>query len=73
MPMPAPWVLITSMMLRYIRSIGEHGRHGSPSLGLVTVKPHPKYSNRRQVFLTDKGRLVAKEILQQLYRSERVM
>jgi hypothetical protein len=49
-------------MSRYLRDIGERARNGGPGLGLVTVKPHPRYPHRRRVLLTAKGRLVASQI-----------
>jgi hypothetical protein len=58
-------------MHRYVRNIGNRARNGGPGLGLVKTERHPTYSNRRQVLLTDKGRLLAAEIFQQIHRSER--
>src|SRR5579862_2523290 len=58
-------------MHRYVRNIGDRARNGGPGLGLVRTERHPTYSNRRQVLLTDKGRLLAAEIFQQIDRSER--
>jgi hypothetical protein len=57
-------------MHRYVRNIGDRARNGSPGLGLVRTERHPTYSNRRQVLLTDKGRLLAAEIFQQIHRGE---
>src|SRR5579862_550840 len=58
------------MMHRYVQNIGDRARNGGPGLGLVRTEPHPTYSNRRQVLLTDKGRSLAKEIFQQMGRSD---
>lgn len=58
------------MMYRYMRSIGDRARSGSPGLGLVTTEPHPTFPNRQRVYLTAKGRSVAKEIFQQMRRAE---
>jgi hypothetical protein len=55
-------------MSRYLRDIGDRARNGGPGLGLVTIEPHPTAPLRSQVFLTNKGRLIAKEIFQQLRR-----
>ena len=57
-------------MHRYVRNIGDRARNGGPGLGLVRTERHPAYSNRRQVLLTDKGRLLAAEIFQQIHRRE---
>ena len=57
-------------MHRYVRNIGDRARNGGPGLGLVRTERHPTYSNRRQVLLTDKGRLLAAEIFQQIHRNE---
>jgi len=54
------------MMSRYVRNVGEHARNGGPGLGLVTVKPHPTVANGLQVYLTAKGRSLAKVIFQQM-------
>ena len=44
-------------IIRYIRSIGDHGRQGADGLGLVDIKPG--YRVKAAVVLTDKGRAVA--------------
>jgi hypothetical protein len=59
-------------MHRYMQNIGDRARNGGAGLGLVRTEQHPTFSNRRQVLLTDKGRLLAEEIFQQMNRSERV-
>ena len=59
------------MMDRYIRNIGDRARNGDPGLGLVRIERHPIYSNRRQILLTAKGQSLAKEIFQQMRRSDR--
>jgi hypothetical protein len=59
-----------SAMSRNLHAIGDRARNGGPGLGLVTVDSHPTAPGRSQVHLTTKGRLVAKEVLQQLRRSQ---
>jgi DNA-binding MarR family transcriptional regulator len=59
-----------SAMSRYLRSISDRACNGSPGLGLVKVEPHPAHSSRCQVFLTDKGRAVAKSIFQRKLRTD---
>jgi DNA-binding MarR family transcriptional regulator len=58
-----------SMMSRYLRDIGRRSRNGGRGLGLVSVEPHPVDPQRTQVFLTGKGRSVAKEIFLRLRRA----
>jgi DNA-binding MarR family transcriptional regulator len=55
-------------MSRHLRGIGDRARHGGPGLGLVTVTQHPTDALRRQVFLTTKGRSVAKKVVEQIRR-----
>jgi hypothetical protein len=50
------------VMTRYIQCIGEKGRHGTPGLGLITVKRTDTSPVRTQVYLTDKGRAVAQQV-----------
>ncbi|MGC2125061.1 MAG: hypothetical protein WA652_19610 [Xanthobacteraceae bacterium] len=54
------------VLSRYFRDIGRRFRNGGPGLGLVTVKPRPGYSQRIQVFLTEKGRTLATRVFRQL-------
>jgi hypothetical protein len=49
---------------KYIRSIGDRGRHNAAGLGLVTIKPG--YRVKTAVVLTDKGRAVAAEVFRRL-------
>jgi hypothetical protein len=56
------------VMTRLIQSIGDKGRHGSPGLGLVTVKRTETSPARTAVYLTDKGRAVARQIFDILRR-----
>ena len=58
-------------MWRYVRNISERAKSGSPGLGLVTIESHPFYTRRRRVYLTAKGRSLARDILQQIRRIER--
>jgi len=54
------------IMGRYFQCIGERGRHGTPGLGLVTVKRTRGYPTKTEVYLTAKGRAVAALVLQNL-------
>jgi hypothetical protein len=56
-------------MSRYLHEIGDKTRYGAPGLGLVAVGPHPVYPRRRQVLLTEKGRLIAREMFQNIRRA----
>jgi hypothetical protein len=57
---------VRSSMSRRLREIGGRAKNGGPGLGLVKVEPHPTESQRRQVFLTKKGRSVSNNIFQRL-------
>jgi DNA-binding MarR family transcriptional regulator len=57
------------LMSRYMRCIGARGRNGGPGLGLVTVKRTRKSSTKTAVFLTAKGREIAAQLHQNLWRS----
>jgi hypothetical protein len=50
---------------RYVRCIGDQGRGGTPGLGLVTSTPSKTYP-RLNVFLTAKGRALAKQVFENL-------
>jgi hypothetical protein len=54
------------IMGRYFQCIGERGRHGTPGLGLVTVKRTGGYPTKTEVYLTAKDRAVAGLVLQNL-------
>jgi DNA-binding MarR family transcriptional regulator len=56
------------VMTRYIQCIGDKGRHGKPGLGLITVKRTETSPTRTEVYLTDKGRAVATQVLGSLYQ-----
>jgi hypothetical protein len=49
---------------KYIRSIGDRGRHNAAGLGLVTIKRG--YRVKTAVVLTDKGRAVAAQVVGRL-------
>lgn len=53
---------------RNLHAIGDRARIGGPGLGLVTIQTHPPDPLRSRVFLTPKGRLIAREMFQQLRR-----
>ena len=57
------------IMTRYIQSLGDKGRHDKPGLGLVTVKRSETTPVRTEVYLTDKGRTVAKQVFAALQRA----
>ena len=52
---------------KYIRSIGDRGRHNAAGLGLVTI--NRGYRVKTAVVLTDKGRAVAAEVFRRLRAS----
>jgi DNA-binding MarR family transcriptional regulator len=54
---------------RYLRDIGDRARNGGPGLGLITVKNDPADPIRSQVFLTPKGRSIAKQIFRQIRKA----
>jgi DNA-binding MarR family transcriptional regulator len=56
------------VMTRYIQCIGDKGRHGTPGLGLVTVKRSVTSPVRTEVYLTDKGRAIAEQVFGNLRR-----
>jgi hypothetical protein len=49
---------------KYIRSLGDRGRHNALGLGLVTIKRG--YRVKTAVVLTDKGREVAAQVIGKL-------
>jgi len=51
-------------MFKYIQSIGDRGRHRALGLGLVTIKRG--YGVMTAVFLTDRGREVAAQVVGRL-------
>ena len=51
------------LMSRHIRCIGDRGRNGRPGLGLVTTRRVDNYLARTAIFLTDKGRAVAAQVV----------
>ncbi len=59
-----------SAMSRYLRDIGARARNGGKGLGLVTVREHPTDPVRSQVFLTAKGRSIARQVFQQFRKAE---
>lgn len=50
-------------MSRTLRDIGARNRSMGPGHGLVTVDRHPTEALKRQVFLTEKGRTIARQII----------
>jgi DNA-binding MarR family transcriptional regulator len=52
------------VVARYIHELGNHNRKGEPGFGLIRFEEHPnRTSNRQLIFLTDKGRALAAEML----------
>jgi hypothetical protein len=51
-------------MFKYLQSIGDRGRHNAAGLGLVAIERG--HGARTAVFLTDKGRAVAAQVLEKL-------
>jgi hypothetical protein len=51
-------------MSRYLRNIGDRARTGGPGLNWVTAKPSS--SRRKQIVLTEKGRLIAGQIFRKI-------
>jgi hypothetical protein len=51
-------------MFKYLRSIGDRGRHNAAGLGLVAI--NPGYQVKTAVVLTDKGRAVAAQVFARL-------
>jgi len=60
------------VMSRYMRRIGDRARDGGPGLGLVTVKRIASYQIRTEVYLTNKGRALAKEVFENLRRLQTI-
>jgi DNA-binding MarR family transcriptional regulator len=58
-------------MSRYLRDIGDRARNGGPGFGLVTVADDPADPVRSRVFLTPKGRSIAKQIFRQIRKGEK--
>jgi DNA-binding MarR family transcriptional regulator len=49
-----------SVMSRHILDIGDRDRHKKPGFGLVTKRQDPMELRVQRVFLTDKGRIIAR-------------
>lgn len=54
---------------RSLHAIGDRARSGDLGLGLITFRSHPTDPLRSQIFLTVKGRSMAKQFLQQLRKA----
>lgn len=55
----------TSVMSRHLLDIGERNRHLEKGFGLISYKPNPMDLRIHEVFLTDKGRALAHQIIRQ--------
>lgn len=55
-------------MSRTLHAIGDRARNGGPGLGLIKIEPRLSDPARTRIFLTSKGRAIAKEIFLQLRR-----
>ena len=54
---------------RYMRCIGDPGRENTSGLGLVTFSRSKTYPSLKHVFLTAKGRALAKQVFRNLRSS----
>lgn len=55
-----------SVMSRHLLDIGERNRHMEEGFGLVTARQNPLELRRNEVFLTNKGRALLRQIIRQL-------
>jgi DNA-binding MarR family transcriptional regulator len=55
-----------SVMSRHLLDIGERDRYMEKGFGLITYRPNPFELRKHEVFLTDKGRALAHEIVRQM-------
>jgi hypothetical protein len=60
-----------SMMSRYLHDLADRARNGGPGLGLIAILSHPTHPRRRQIFLTERGRLIAGRIFRQIRKGGR--
>jgi DNA-binding MarR family transcriptional regulator len=60
-----------SIMSRYLHDLADRARNGGPGLGLIAIRSHPTDPRRRQIFLTESGRLIAGRIFRQIRRGGR--
>jgi len=56
---------------RNLHAIGDRARNGEPGLGLVTFQSHMSNPQRTQIFLTPKGRSIAKDVFRHLRKPDR--
>lgn len=57
-----------SIMSRILHAIGDRARNGGPGLGLIKIEPDPLDRAKTRIFLSPKGRSIAKEMFLQLRR-----
>lgn len=57
-----------SVMSRILHAIGDRARNGGPGLGLIKIERDPSDPAKTRIFLSPKGRSIAKEIFLQLRR-----
>lgn len=53
---------------RNLHAIGDRARNGGPGLGLIKIEQHHADPARTRIFLSSRGRAIAKEIFLQLRR-----
>lgn len=53
-------------MSRSLHAIGDRGRRGNSGLGWISFRAHPSDRFRCQIFLTAKGRSIAKQVLREI-------
>jgi len=51
---------------RFIHELTDRSRHGGPGLGLIKIHQGSGRPNRQEIFLTKKGRTVARAMLRRL-------
>ena len=55
-----------SVMSRHLLDIGERNRHMEEGFGLIQYRPNPMELRKHEVFLSDKGRAIAHQMVRQL-------
>ncbi len=56
----------TSVMSRHLLDIGGRNRHMEEGFGLVQARQNPMELRKNEVFLTNKGKAVLRQIIRQL-------
>lgn len=55
-----------SVMSRHLLDIGDRNRHMEEGFGLITFRPNPTDFRKHEIFLTDKGRAIAHQLVRAL-------